>query len=230
MSHDPFGRSGEEETDAFGRPVERDSLWSAGDRTDEPEPPRSAAASAPTIGGFRPPTDTPPDTTAWRTEPQDGRAPPPSPASVGQGAEWLPRAGAAFLDLLVRLTLVLAGVLLGAVLYAGGDSAGEVGTTIGAILGVVAGLAYAPWMIATRNGQTLGHRATDTRIVMANGKAVTGGRAFTREVLVKGVLFDGLLIWVTFAILPLLNYLWPLWDDRNETLHDKMCGTRVLSA
>ena len=21
----------------------------------------------------------------------------------------------------------------------------------------------------------------------------------------------------------------PLWDDNNETLHDKMCGTRVVS-
>jgi uncharacterized RDD family membrane protein YckC len=28
----------------------------------------------------------------------------------------------------------------------------------------------------------------------------------------------------------LLNYLWPLWDDENEALHDKVCSTRVVAA
>ncbi len=32
----------------------------------------------------------------------------------------------------------------------------------------------------------------------------------------------------TILILPLLNYLWPLWDKKNEALHDKMCSTRVV--
>ena len=47
---------------------------------------------------------------------------------------------------------------------------------------------------------------------------------------VKAILFDNVLAWLTFAIAPLLNYLWALWDDRNEALHDKLCGTRVVEA
>ena len=28
----------------------------------------------------------------------------------------------------------------------------------------------------------------------------------------------------------LLDYLWPLWDPKNEALHDKIGGTRVVEA
>ena len=27
-----------------------------------------------------------------------------------------------------------------------------------------------------------------------------------------------------------LTYLWPLWDDRNQGLHDKVVGTFVVKA
>ena len=32
----------------------------------------------------------------------------------------------------------------------------------------------------------------------------------------------------TAYLLTLINYLWPLWDPRNQALHDKMCDTVVL--
>jgi uncharacterized RDD family membrane protein YckC len=31
-----------------------------------------------------------------------------------------------------------------------------------------------------------------------------------------------------FALLALLDDLWPLWDDKNQALHDKMAGTNVV--
>ena len=207
---DPFGRRDEEETDAFGRPRE-------------------------TPGRFLPPTDQPPEQSAWRPE-ATPTAPSGPPGYLAQArapvasdaAEWAQRAGAALLDFGVRAAIVVGCVLVGALAYAGSEAAGDAGLGIGLLVGLVAAWAYAPWMIATRNGQTLGHRATDTRIVRRDGSAVGGGLAVVREVLVKGILFETLLLWVTFAIGPLLNYLWPLWDARNETLHDKMCGTRVV--
>jgi uncharacterized RDD family membrane protein YckC len=183
--------------------------------------------------GFAPPTDAPPDAQAWWAGATpgtiEGRAH-GARVPAGEPAEWVARAGAALLDLLVRFAIVFVATLLGAIAYAGGDAAGDAGTTVGFVIGALAAYAYAPWMIATRNGQTLGHRATSTRIVRTNGAPLSGGGAFVREVLAKGLLFDAILIWLTLGILPLLNYLWPLWDDRNEALHDKMCGTAVVKA
>jgi uncharacterized RDD family membrane protein YckC len=117
-------------------------------------------------------------------------------------------------------------MLVGAIAYVGGDAAGEVGLVLGLVVGGIASLAYAPIMLARTNGQTVGHRVVDTRIVYVNGQPMTGGRGFVREILVKAILFDGIggLIWIP----TLLNYLWPLWDDNNEALHDKVCGTRVV--
>jgi uncharacterized RDD family membrane protein YckC len=33
-----------------------------------------------------------------------------------------------------------------------------------------------------------------------------------------------------FGLALLLNYLWPLWDDKNQALHDKVAGTNVVLA
>jgi uncharacterized RDD family membrane protein YckC len=36
-------------------------------------------------------------------------------------------------------------------------------------------------------------------------------------------------LFLSFCSLPLLlSYLWPLWDQRNQTLHDKMVGSIVV--
>jgi uncharacterized RDD family membrane protein YckC len=236
---DPFGRGGEEQTDAFGRPAERgdDAKETHGGFLPPTEgaPPMPPAPPAPPErpGGFLPPTDRPPEREAWWAGAQpgtiEGRA---HGATVGgrEPAEWLQRAGAALLDFLVRLGIVIAAGLVGALLFLAGEDAGTVGVYVGIGIGALVGLAYAPWMIATRHGQTIGHRVTQTRIVKTDGTPLTGGGAFVREVLVKGFLFDGVLSSFTFAIAPLLNYLWALWDERNECLHDKMCSTRVVKA
>ena len=94
---------------------------------------------------------------------------------------------------------------------------------------ILASFVYAPWMIANREGQTLGHKTTNTRIVMADGSPLTGRRAVLREVLVKNLLFEGAGGFL-FAIPTIVNYAWPLFDPRREALHDKLCGTRVVEA
>jgi uncharacterized RDD family membrane protein YckC len=239
VSEDPFGRRGEEETDAFGRPVPAEEAGAATPVPAGGEELRGGFAP-PTSGdevrgGFAPPTDSPPEPDVWWAGSRpgtiegrahaDGRAPLP-----GEPAEWTQRAGAAILDFCIRFGIYIGAVLLGSVAYVGGTSAGEVGTGVGLVAGLVAAYAYAPLMIAKRNGQTLGHRATGTRVVRADGSPLSGGGAFVREVLAKGILFDGILGVFSLGIGTLLNYLWPLWDDRNEALHDKMCSTRVLKA
>ena len=46
-----------------------------------------------------------------------------------------------------------------------------------------------------------------------------------REVVVKWLLFDAVLGAVTFGLAPLLDVLWPLWDEENRALHDFIVGT-----
>jgi uncharacterized RDD family membrane protein YckC len=161
--------------------------------------------------------------------PDDLWAPQPS-LSAPQLADWWPRVGAAVIDAFVRLGILLLCVGAGALGYLAGESAGEIGLGVGIALGAVLSyFVYAPLMMARTGGQTVGHRVTDTRIVMADGSQIGGGMAFVREALVKNILIEGVGI-VTFYILPIVNYLMPLWDSNNETLHDKMCRTRVVVA
>jgi len=159
----------------------------------------------------------------------EGAEPPPPPAAQ-RLASWEARAGAAVIDFFVRLGILLACVGIGALLYLADDQAGEFGLGLGLAVGfVLTTFVYAPVMMARTNGQTVGHRATDTRVVMADGSRMSGGRALLREGLVKAILMDTIGSF-TFYILTLVNYLFPLWDANNETLHDKMCGTRVVMA
>jgi uncharacterized RDD family membrane protein YckC len=217
--------SDEREHDPFGRPrAEGESLWAG--RTEDP-----AAPEAERPGRWLPPTDARPDPGAYA--PWPGQEPGPgAPAAPGRApdAEYMQRVGAAVVDFFVRLALVLAGTLLGAIAYAGGETAGGVGIIVGLVVGGVLGaLVYAPYMLATRQGQTFGHKATNTRVVMVDGTRLTGRRAFVREVLVKGLLFESLGSFL-FLIPTVLNYVWPLFDERNEALHDKICATRVVEA
>ena len=176
------------------------------------------------------------DSPRW-LPPGGGREPsawiPPAEASPSAAtatpAEWWPRAGAAVVDFFVRLAILLAASLVGAVGYAAGTEAGEVTVLVGNIIGIVVAYAYAPVMIARTGGQTVGHRTVHTRIVRADGTPLSGGMAGVRELLVKGLLFEGVSLFL--ALIPtLVNYLWPLWDEHNEALHDKICQTRVVEA
>jgi len=67
-------------------------------------------------------------------------------------------------------------------------------------------------------------QAIGIRVVREDGYQFTAGNAIVREILVKDLLMG-----ICF-IVQILNYLWPLWDDRNQCLHDKVCNTLVIRA
>jgi uncharacterized RDD family membrane protein YckC len=79
------------------------------------------------------------------------------------------------------------------------------------------------------NGPTLGTQALGIRVVRDDGQPFTFGSAMMREIVIKGLLFSvaGNL---TFGLAPLLNLLWPLWDETNQALHDKVATTHVVRA
>jgi pSer/pThr/pTyr-binding forkhead associated (FHA) protein len=73
-----------------------------------------------------------------------------------------------------------------------------------------------------QNGQTWGKQALGIRVARDNGQPFTYGTALLRDFVVKGLLFGAL------AIVWLVDALWPLWDEQNQALHDKLLGTHVL--
>jgi uncharacterized RDD family membrane protein YckC len=87
------------------------------------------------------------------------------------------------------------------------------------ITGVVF-IVYASVMLAAR-GQTVGMMAVGLKAVPAAGQGeVSFGQAFGRALL-EQVLRITVVIWI-------LDMLWPLWDQKRQTLHDKAAGTVVI--
>jgi hypothetical protein len=84
--------------------------------------------------------------------------------------------------------------------------------------------------LISKTGQTIGDRAVHTRKVMA-GRTVPGfGRALARW-LIPNVLFAAISNLVPFGfVVTWADYLWPSWDSKSQTLHDKMVQTYVERA
>jgi uncharacterized RDD family membrane protein YckC len=80
-----------------------------------------------------------------------------------------------------------------------------------------------------RNGQTFGKQIVGIRVVKEDGTPVTVGLGVLREFVVRGLLF-GVVGSFFFGLPGLLDVLWPLWDDKNQALHDKIVSTYVTKA
>jgi uncharacterized RDD family membrane protein YckC len=160
-------------------------------------------------GAWLPPNPSPPSFAA-PPEPQ----PEPRHAPLYK-AGWWARVGATLLDALI---IVAGALILGAIGAAiGGGDGFAAGFWIGYAIGF---LLYAPLMLAYHHGQTLGKQATGIRVVHRDGEPIGLGRAWLREVPIKYVC----------GIIPLIDVLWPLWEERNRALHDLVAVTRVVQA
>jgi uncharacterized RDD family membrane protein YckC len=125
---------------------------------------------------------------------------------------WWQRVGSTILDnLIVGVPLSIILVSIGVRGYA---------------LTVLISFGYAVYrtvLVGGPRGRTVGNRAVGTRVVDVNtGQPIGPSRAAVRslvqfilEVIYIGALFD---------------YLWPLWDSRKQTLHDKAAGCIVVMA
>ena len=176
---------------------------------------------------------TPPPPPAPGPEAPAGYQQPAPSAYAGQElASWGSRVGATLLDGLVILAAAIVLLVPGGILTGVTD-----GGAIGIILLVLGGLAYivvaflyASYFMQRQgegNGQTLGKQWLNIRVVQDTGQPFGWGSALVREVAVKQLLFQ----WVGSFFLyipPLLDVLWPLWDDQNRALHDMIVSTHVV--
>lgn len=170
-----------------------------------------------------PPPDDEPDPPFARRRP--GPRPPGAKGTTpyGSAAGWGSRLGATLVDIVV---LVVPSALAGVIATrAGGRLAG----------GVAAAAVQAVYLVVLigRSGRTVGNRAARTVVV----SATSGERPDLHHSTLRWLL-PGLLTIVTLVapsvfylsgLVLVTDILWPLWDRKNQTLHDKLAGTLVLS-
>jgi uncharacterized RDD family membrane protein YckC len=131
-------------------------------------------------------------------------------STAGSLAGWWRRVGATVLDGLIvgiptEIIFAVAGV----------SSVGRDG------LEQVVLFIYVLLLIGGTGARTVGNMAVGTRVVDAATGAPPGyGKAAVRAVV-------ALVLNIT-VIGGILDALWPLWDARNQTIHDKAAGTLVL--
>lgn len=76
---------------------------------------------------------------------------------------------------------------------------------------------YETVLISLWNGQTIGKKLMNIRVIKTDGWEVGGGYAFIRA------------ICKILSSIPLgLGYFWMLWDENSQTWHDKLAGTYVV--
>lgn len=147
--------------------------------------------------------------------------PPPPPSFGGQvfGEQagyfelsgWWRRVGAVLLD----------GLIVGVptqILVAIGQASDSAGLLAFAYLVSIVGGALYSILLVGRSGQTVGKMVLGIRIVRDGSNAPIGyglatGRYFAT---------------ILSALPCYLGFLWPLWDDKNQTFHDKICSTVVV--
>jgi uncharacterized RDD family membrane protein YckC len=128
-------------------------------------------------------------------------------AAPGNYASWLQRVGAYLVDAIPVAILDLIGWVSGKLaIYA-------LFALVG--LGITA---YNRWFQAGKTGQSWGKKALGiTLISEETGQPIGAGMAFVRDL---AHFVDGIICYIGF--------LFPLWDEKRQTLADKICRTVVV--
>ncbi len=163
--------------------------------------------------------------------------PEPRPGNAGQSAFRLPRfsspapqsavdvdlAGFGWRAIGYLIDTVLVTVLVTIVAALIGASAIDA-----LVMNFVAASLYGALLLALWNGQTVGMRLFHlTAVDAATRDPVTMRQAFIRSLTAQA--FVALEIFgILGSMLQVADLLWPLWDKRNQTLHDKVGKTVVI--
>lgn len=94
-----------------------------------------------------------------------------------------------------------------------GDGAGS----LSMILNLALSIAYYVWY-QNKNGQTIGKKAMNIKVVTYEGKTPTMFAFFLRDIVGK----------IVSTITLFIGYLMVLWDPKKQSLHDKIAGTYVI--
>ena len=88
---------------------------------------------------------------------------------------------------------------------------------------IVAPFVYYTILHGRPRGQTLGKRLLGIRVTGVDFQPIGYGRAFGRALLAS-------LLWIACYLPGILDALWPLWDEKKQSLHDKVVNSIVVRA
>ncbi|MBB4929766.1 putative RDD family membrane protein YckC [Lipingzhangella halophila] len=156
--------------------------------------------------------------------------------AVPELASWGRRFGGYLIDYLVQMVIAAAVFGAGIALAFGAwelvDPNGAGGQDPPAIFFILFVLSYLAvgvatfcyrWLPHANSGKTLGKRAVGIRLIKeTTGQSVGKGASAGRELVLIA------LSSATCGVGILLDGLWPLWDDKNQTLHDKAVSGIVI--
>lgn len=159
--------------------------------------------------------------------PPAGWAPPPS-ARPRELASWGRRGAAALLDTLFQNLTILPGLVLAVVALESPDDGEDVSTAVLLSAGVLvlAAIAVQVWQQGWRQGkrgQSWGKQIVGIHLVSVWTGAPPGGGVGLGRFLLRIVLGS-----CSQGIYTVLTQLWPLWDQRSQTLDDKIFKTLVV--
>ncbi len=166
-----------------------------------------------------------------------GQQHPPTYSPPAEYATWWSRVGAALIDSLIAGVILLVPLGVGLFLafqsveidpvtdeFTGRVSPGGLAV---AGVGLLAYLAFDIWnrvFRQGRTGQSIGKKAVGIRVAaISHGGPIGVGTAFGRWAVATVAGF-------ILGCLALIDVLWPLWDDKKQTLHDKVVSSVVLRA
>lgn len=88
---------------------------------------------------------------------------------------------------------------------------------------IVAPFVYYTILHGRPRGQTLGKRLLGIRVTGVDFHPIGYGRAFGRALLAS-------VMWIACYLPGILDALWPLWDEKKQSLHDKVANSIVVRA
>jgi uncharacterized RDD family membrane protein YckC len=157
------------------------------------------------------------DLPSYPQEAAEREAAPQPQVSDRAYSSWGRRVGAYLLDSLVLFVPLF--ILV--VAFAAADI--WAGVLVAYLAVIVLPFVYFTVMHGGASGQTYGKRWLGIRVVSdETGDSIGYGRAFGRYAIT--------VVFSIFFIPLLLDYLWPLWDTKNQALHDKVVGSLVVRA
>ncbi len=181
----------------------------------------------PSCGSPQTPVAMPAQPAGWpQTAPPGAR--PPTVFDAGY-ATWATRVGGALVDMLLvgvgmAVLYLVGGAVLAGLASLGGHGAGAGICCMVLLLFPIAtflvGFYNTVYLVAQR-GFSIGQGVVKVKVVDSYGNLLTLGTAFVRLLVRVGLSL--------VPFLPLLDLLWPLWDERRQTLHDKAVSCYVVN-
>jgi len=179
-----------------------------------------------------PPQYTPPQPTPYSPVPSPP-APQPAtpPAGYSRGrlahphASWGARGAAMLIDWVA--VAILSIVIAAPATAASEDVFAIVWIFVGAPLAVFLWSVLPMARKGRGNGQSAGKQLIGLRVVPEEGERLTLARAAFRELVLKLLVFGFIGVWLVLP--PILDYLWPLWNENDKALHDLLGRTSVVN-